>query len=179
MDREAYLAQFKTDTQTILGGRVLPPRQKEKINYVIPPRDMRFKFACPGEMQNLIDLYYERCATTERPPTMAGLALALGFTSKGRLLKYGQDHEEYLPYIETAQTRMEEFKNEKLLEGGSTFSAYALDLKNQHGWADKVEQTQQVRSDTLAELVQALQGRVLRPVIDYDYAEDAEYEDLI
>lgn len=178
MDREEYLSQFKSKPEQILGGRVLPPRLK--LKYVIPPRDMRYKFAGPEEMQNLIDLYYDRCNAADRQPTMAGLALALGFTSKGRMIRYGLDHEDdYLPYLEVAYTRMEEIKNEKLLEGGNTYTAFALDLKNHHGWADKVEHTQQVKTDTLAELVQSLQGKVLRPVIDYDGAVDAEYEDLI
>ena len=134
-----------------------------------------------------IDTYFEGQYENHRPPTMAGLALALGFKSVAALKNYEQKGEEYAELVETARTQVEAWKNELLLSASAP-QGVIFDLKNNHGWSDKISQETTITpSDTLTELLKALQGKVLRPVldetiphrpIDFDSIEDADYRDV-
>jgi hypothetical protein len=73
-----------------------------------------------------------------------------------------------------------------LLRGGTTTQAAIFDLKNNHKWADKTETTTtHVPGGSLAELVQALQGKVLRPslmrpeeeIVDGEFTEETDSEE--
>jgi hypothetical protein len=129
----------------------------------------------PQLFADIVNAYFETVQAIERKPTMAGLVLALGFESVKEFKKYEEDDRSiYATLARTARTRMEEYKNEALLTPGTPTSGYALDLKNQHGWADKVEQQTIVETgDRLSLLVQQLQGSVLRPKIVYDTDSDS------
>lgn len=118
-------------------------------------------------MEFAIDAYFARIEEEQRPPTLAGLALALGFKSTKSLKAYEDKGEDYSQVVEVARTRVEEWKNELLLKGGSQTSGVIFDLKNNHGWAEKSQSTQTVETgDTLSQLLLALQGKVLRPTIE-------------
>jgi hypothetical protein len=118
-------------------------------------------------MEFAIDAYFNLIAEEKRPPTMAGLALALGFKSTKSMKAYEDRGEGFAMVVEVARTRIEEWKNELLLKSGSQASGVIFDLKNNHGWAEKSQSTQTVETgDTLSQLLIALQGKVLRPALE-------------
>lgn len=109
-----------------------------------------------GQMQRAADAYFderrERYLTdeageplldksgrpikeAERPPTAAGLALALGFGSRREMLAFSGD-ERRRSVIEHAMTRIEEYAEERLLSK-DTFSGAKFLLMNNFGdWSD-------------------------------------------
>jgi DNA-packaging protein gp3 len=134
-----------------------------------------------------ITAFFEMKKEQGLPPTMPGLALALGFKSTASLKNYEEKGEDYADIIETARTQVEEWKNEMLLTSTHA-QGVIFDLKNNHGWADKMDKKVMVEAgDTLSQLLQALQGTVLRPTIESnvsnqqyggpDEIEDAEYRE--
>lgn len=106
------------------------------------------KFESVEQMQALIDAYFETCEgellrSTDgnpvltkdgspvyigrRPPTIPGLALALGFSSRQSLYNY-KAKKEFLDTIARAQTRVEQYTAEKLFERDSQRGAqFALE----------------------------------------------------
>lgn len=78
-----------------------------------------------------------------KPPTITGLALALGFASRQALLNY-QDREEFNDTIMRAKSRVEQYAEERLFDrDGSSGAQFSL-KNNFKGWnADKKEENQQ------------------------------------
>ncbi len=129
-----------------------------------------------------VDAYFAAKEVDGKAPTMAGLALGLGFMSSSTLRSYEDKGEEYATIITVARTRVEEWKNELLLSGGKATLGVIFDLKNNHGWMDKSEQKVTVGADgSLAALMSQLQGKVLRPTLTASFSdiEDAEFIDAI
>lgn len=142
------------------------------------------KYASAKALEHAVNLYFDKKFAEEKALTMAGLALSLGFTSRNALLRYEEKGEDFADVIETARTRIEEWKNELLIEGGRNVNGIVFDLKNHHGYSDRIEQKTVVETgDSLTQLLSALQGSVLRPVIastavqleDNTDTEEAEY----
>lgn len=77
-----------------------------------------------------------------RPPTVTGLALALGFTTRTSLLAY-QGKKEFMDTITRAKTRVEAYAEERLFDrDGSNGAQFSL-RNNFKGWdADKKEDKQ-------------------------------------
>lgn len=142
------------------------------------------KYTSAKALEHAVNLYFDKKFAEEKPLTIAGLALSLGFTTKEALRRYEEKGEDFADVIETARTRIEEWKNELLLEGGRATNGIIFDLKNHHGYSDRIEQKTVVETgDSLTQLLSALQGSVLRPVIastavqleDNTDTEEAEY----
>lgn len=134
------------------------------------------RFQTAEAMEAAIETYFEYVTEEEMPPTMAGLALALGFKSVKPLKNYEEKGEDFAYIIEVARTRIEDWKNRQLLRPDiKQVQGYIFDLKNNHGWADKIEQkTTHEVGGTLADLLVALQGNVLKPVVHVeDHSQDA------
>lgn len=75
-----------------------------------------------------------------RPPTVTGLALALGFTSRLDLLRY-QGKKEFCNTITRAKTRVEQYAEERLFDKDGTSGAQFSLRNNFKGWdADKKEE---------------------------------------
>jgi len=72
----------------------------------------------------------------QRPVTITGLAVYLG-TSRRVLLAY-KDREEFLPSIERALARCEEFSESQLFEGNANGAKFSL--TNNYGWVEKTVQ---------------------------------------
>ena len=111
------------------------------------------------EMQAKIDAYFEECkgviltdndgnAVTdkygrpiyidEKPLTITGLALALGFNSRQALLNY-QGKEEFNDTILRAKARVEQYAEERLFDkDGANGAKFSL-ANNFKGWKDKIE----------------------------------------
>ena len=195
-----YLKQYKKDPLDILDGRVLPPaypkgEKIKKLSHIAGTinKGRPAKYPCAEALQYAVDLYMERFDRTiprdeewrkrypSTYPTIPALVYALGFASKDELKRQANRDEGFEFVVKQAFTRIEEFKNDLLLQGGGTTTGAMHDLVNHHGWTTKVEQNTTVNAGSdLAALVQALQGKVLRPVLpiyDDEEIEEADYEE--
>ncbi len=127
-----------------------------------PPRYKNKK-----EIQEKIDAYFASCEGTvlrdssgeailnkfgqpviigEKPPTVTGLALALGFTSRQALLNY-QAKEEFVDTITRAKSRVEQYTEERLFDkDGANGARFSL-ANNFKGWSEK----QQIKADVKKE----------------------------
>ena len=121
------------------------------------------KFESPQQMQAMVDEYFKSCEghplvdeegntvydksgrvimVGQKPPTVTGLALALGFSTRMSLINY-EAKKEFLDTILRAKSRVEEYAETRLFDkdgaGGAKFSL----ANNFSGWAEKqtVEQT--------------------------------------
>jgi hypothetical protein len=108
------------------------------------------------EMQEKIDAYFEKCKgrvfehngepVTDKygmpiiidaePPTVTGLALALGFTSRQALLNY-QDKKEFVDTVTRAKARVEHYAEMRLFDkDGANGAKFSL-ANNFEGWKEK------------------------------------------
>lgn len=90
------------------------------------------KYPSPDDMQAAIDAYFDNA----NAPTMAGLALELGFQDRRSLSDYAEK-DNFLPVIKRARTRLEEFHERNLLGKNPTGSIFWL--KNHSGYRDRQE----------------------------------------
>ena len=111
----------------------------------------------PEEMQEAIDRYFESCKgepltnssgdpvydkygfpiiINSHPPTITGLALALGFTTRLSLLNY-QAKREFKPIVEKAKARVEAYTEERLFDkDGAAGARFSLQY-NFRGWKEE------------------------------------------
>lgn len=187
-----YLSKYQQSPEEILGGRVLPPArppnganplknhpdvinlaQLAMPNMPSTRATRPSKYNSPAELQYAIDLYFDRVDATRgtpefEEPTVPGLAYALGFASRQTLRDYKKDdaNEDFQFVITRAITRLEAISNQKILKGGPATPGTIFNLKNNHGYADKTEQTTTHKvGGTLEAMLEAMQGRVLRPML--------------
>jgi hypothetical protein len=126
------------------------------------------KYKTKEEIQEKIDAYFESCKGTvrydddgnvlidkfgrpvifdERPLTITGLALALGFNSRQTLLNY-QGKKEFMDTIMRAKAQVEQYAEERLFDkDGANGAKFSL-ANNFEGWKEK----QQIDADVSAEL---------------------------
>ena len=117
----------------------------------------RLFYKTPEEMQVKIDEYFDTCAgrilTDEngevilnkygepiilgaKPPTVTGLALALGFTSRMALLKY-QGRGAFKDVVTRAKARVEAYTEERLFDkDGANGAKFSLQF-NFKGWREE------------------------------------------
>ncbi|MDD3231576.1 MAG: terminase small subunit [Oscillospiraceae bacterium] len=120
-----------------------------------PPR-----YKTVEQMQTVIDAYFEECKgkplldakgepvlnkfgypvmLDRKPPTVTGLALALGFTSRQALLNY-QAKPMFVDTVTRAKSRCEDYAESRLYDkDGSNGAQFSL-RNNFKGWSDKPEQ---------------------------------------
>lgn len=120
----------------------------------------RRKFNSPDEMQVKIDEYFKDCEghllrdaegnlvfnkfnepiiVGERPLTVTGLALALGFTTRQALLNY-QGRKEFRAMIEKAKLRIENYAESRLFDKDGWNGARFTLQNNFKAWdADKAD----------------------------------------
>jgi hypothetical protein len=115
-------------------------------------------YQSPEDMQKKIDKYFAtQCKTVilkdedgrpakgkngtlaiqYNPPTVAGLALYLGFADRRSLYDYKYNKPNFSHIINRAITRIEEYAEKQLTTGNSTGAIFWL--KN-HGWIDTTHQ---------------------------------------
>jgi hypothetical protein len=118
------------------------------------------KYKTAEQMQELIDKYFKSCEGTvlrddedeivydkfgrpviidQKPPTICGLALALGFSSRQTLLNY-QDKDEFMDTITRAKLKIEEYAEQRLYDKDGVNGAKFNLINNFKGWRDKQEQ---------------------------------------
>jgi hypothetical protein len=98
------------------------------------------KWDNPDEMQEAIDAYFASLndGETAKPPTVAGLAIALGFCDRQSLQDYAKDERFSFP-IKAARHKIEAWHEGRLSGTSPTGSIFWL--KNHAGYTDKQEQT--------------------------------------
>ena len=89
-------------------------------------------FDSPEEMERLIDEYF---ATAEKPFTMCGLALALGFVDRQSLYDYAKKKE----FSCTIKKGMLKLENEYEKKTHSTTPTGSIFVLKNMGWSDKHE----------------------------------------
>lgn len=114
------------------------------------------RYKTPEEMQKKIDEYFEYCkgrvltddngdvvltkfgapvVLDAHPPTVTGLALALGFASRQALINY-QNRDAFYDTITRAKTRVEQYAEERLFDrDGSTGAQF--NLRYNFRWEDR------------------------------------------
>ncbi len=119
------------------------------------------KYKSAAQMQVAIDSYFKKCEGVplldknknpvlnkagypiridRRPPTVTGLALALGFNSRQALLNYQARSKSFNDALTRAKSRCEEYTESRLYDKeGSNGAQFSL-RNNFKGWSDKPEQ---------------------------------------
>jgi len=116
-------------------------------------------FTTAKDMQKIIDKYFKSCEGTvlkdkddeviynkygqpviigQKPPTVTGLALALGFNSRQSLLNYAEK-EEFVDTITRAKMEIEEYAESRLYDKDGVNGAKFNLINNFRGWRDKQE----------------------------------------
>ena len=117
------------------------------------------KYESKEQIEELIEQYFEACEgkilkdsagdpvfnkfgqpviVNQRPPTVTGLALALGFSSRQALLNY-QGKKEFNDTITRAKSRIEQYAEERLFDrDGANGTKFSLS-NNFKGWSEKQE----------------------------------------
>ena len=114
------------------------------------------KYKSAAKMQEKIDAYFEECKgeyivvdghvltdkngepvkTKERPLTITGLALALGFSGRQALLNY-EGNPRFLDTIKRAKARIEQYAEERLFDKDGVNGAKFNLTNNFEGWSEK------------------------------------------
>lgn len=140
------------------------------------------KYNTKEEIQEKIDEYFERCEgeilknedgsvvfnkfgqpviIKEKPPTVTGLALALGFTSRQALLNY-QAKKEFIDTITRAKSKIEQYAEERLFDRDGAAGAKFSLANNFEGWSEKkdvsVSGTLENEKTKLDDLVKQMRG---------------------
>lgn len=141
-----------------------PPKyeSKEQIESLI---EQYFK-DCEGEILKdesgspILNKWGNPVIINQRPPTVTGLALALGFTSRLDLLRY-QGKKEFCNTITRAKARVEQYTEERLFDrDGSNGAKFSLS-NNFKGWSEKQEVeigALKVEKTKLDDLIQQMRG---------------------
>ena len=90
------------------------------------------------QVQKIIDEYFKLCDENYKPYTMSGLAYALNM-SRQSLINYSKD-DEFFDTIKKAREKVETMLEENLYRLGNN-SGIIFNLKNNFGWRDSVEVT--------------------------------------
>lgn len=130
------------------GGR--PPKYKsveeieEKINQYFD--ECEGKPLCDAEGTPIVDKYGCPIMLGVRPPTITGLALALGFTSRQALLNY-QAKKQFVDTITRAKAKVEQYAEERLFDkDGANGAKFSL-ANNFEGWREKQTIEADVKND--------------------------------
>ena len=125
-----------------MGKQVGRPPIYKTVNEIEEKIDTYFK-KCEGEIlkddngKTVLNKFGNPVVVNRKPPTVTGLALALGFTNRLDLLRY-QGKEEFCNTITRAKSMVEQYAEERLFDrDGSNGAQFSL-RNNFKGWdADK------------------------------------------
>lgn len=131
------------------------------------------------KMQEAIDRYFEQCKgrplldddgnvlTDKRgnpvmigeiPPTITGLALALGFSSRQTLLNY-QGEKEFVDTITRAKSRCEAYTEQRLFDKDGARGA-EFSLKYNYRWEDPQQERLRAEKAAAGNVTVTLEGEV-------------------
>lgn len=130
------------------GGRPPMYKNKEEIQAKID----RYFEECKGRALTdddgniLTDKNGLPCIVDQRPLTITGLALALGFTSRQALINY-QGKKEFVDTITRAKAKVEQYAEERLFDkDGANGAKFSL-ANNFDGWKEKQQIEADVKKD--------------------------------
>lgn len=116
------------------------------------------KYTCKEEIEGLIEEYFKTCdgdmamdaegnpqlnkwgypvIIGQKPPTVTGLALALGFSTRLSLLNY-QGKAEFMNTITRAKSMIERYAEERLFDRDGVNGARFSLVNNFKGWGERV-----------------------------------------
>ena len=105
------------------------------------------KYSDPEEMQKIMIDYVKHCEKYEKPLTVSGLALRLGI-DRSTLLEYSKK-KEFSSTIKAFKRAIEQQLEEKLHSKEHSTAGLIFNLKNNFGWADRIEIDQTVKQFNL------------------------------
>lgn len=91
------------------------------------------KYSNPDDIREIGATYFAECEEKDKPPTMAGLALRLGFVDRQSIYDY-EKRPLFSCVIKELRTRVEEYHESRL--AGQTCTGSIFWLKN-HQWRDE------------------------------------------
>ena len=98
------------------------------------------KFETPEELEECIDTFIAKCESDDKPLTMTGLALGLGFCDRQSLYDYQKDPK-FSCLIKKALLEVENSYEQRACSGNAAGPIFVL--KNM-GWSDKQEIKQEL-----------------------------------
>lgn len=128
-------------------------------------RPLRYKTV--AELQASIDEYFKACEGKplidedgdlifdkhgqpviigQKPPTVTGLALALGFTSRQALLNY-QAKKQFVDTVTRAKSRCEDYAESRLFDRDGAMGAKFSLSNNFRGWSEKQDVTMSIPAE--------------------------------
>ena len=150
------------------------------------------KFRTKEEIQEKIDAYFRECEgevllddhgnpvyapklglvyiKQPKPPTVTGLALALGFASRQSLMEY-QGKKEFADTITCAKSRIEAYAEARLFDRDGVNGAKFSLINNFHGWGEKPEPNTGSNMVALVELL--MRSGKNRDIHDFEGKDDA------
>lgn len=152
-----------------------PPKYKNKED--IEEKIEEYFRECEGipllddEGEQVVNKYGYPCyVKAPKPPTVTGLALALGFTNRQSLLNY-QEKKEFVDTITRAKSRVEEYAEQRLFDrDGSNGAQFSLrnNFKGWNGEQDKADDIGAILKNmqTMAEIINAPKPN--RNIEDYE-----------
>ena len=102
---------------------------------VSPVAGRPLKYKTVKELEIAIEAYFQACESKEKPPTITGLALALGFKSRQALLNY-QGRAQFNDTITRAKSRVEAYAEERLFDRDGVNGAKFSLTNNFKGWSN-------------------------------------------
>lgn len=144
-----------------------PPKFKTKEE--IQEKIYAYFKACEGEILKdkdgnpMLNKWGKPIIFRQRPPTVTGLALALGFTTRDGLLYY-QGKKEFADTITRAKTRVEEYTEQRLFDkDGSNGAQFSLRNNfsgwNEHSKSELDEQEQKARIEQIHAQTELLKAK--------------------
>lgn len=139
------------------------------------------KYKTPEAMQEVIDEYFKDCEgkilkdsqgepvfdkfrkpvmINHRPPTVTGLALALGFTTRQALLNY-QAKPRFVDTVTRAKSRCEDYAETRLFDRDGAMGAKFSLSNNFKGWSEKTESqvNMEIEDDPLTKAIKEEFGK--------------------
>lgn len=138
-------------------ARPLKYKTVQELQSVI---DDYFK-ACEGEVlkdedgQPIFNKFGQPVIINQKPPTVTGLALALGFTSRQALLNY-QAKKQFVDTVTRAKSFCEAYAESRLFDRDGAMGAKFSLANNFKGWSEKT-QSEESTSGQLENLLKGLQ----------------------
>ena len=113
------------------------------------------KYSKVGDMQKIIDAYFDSCVSEKQPPTVTGLAMALDMSREG-LVNYAKK-DEFFDAINKAKGKIEAFLEKRLF--GHNVAGVIFNLKNNYRWKDTQSIDAPNLMDNFAAIVRAVREK--------------------
>ena len=153
------------------------------------------KYRSVKQLEAKIEEYFERCKghplideetgkptiykgfpvyEDQRPPTVTGLALALGFATRMSLLAY-QGKPQFEAAITKAKSRIEQYNEERLFDRDGSAGARFNLQNNFRGWKERTEVNLNAGdSEVVDEIVERMKASPIDAVEDAEGLDDEE-----